>query len=280
MPDVKQLPHLISLLDDASLRDTILRQLAAFGPSLEDELRRAGLRLTAEQARFIRPLLDVMYSAWIKAHWQTWRAHPSDNAQLEAALDLIVLFQFGRLSPKRLSQSLDDLADEFDARYTDRDPLSLAEFLFQGYALRGVAQEDYYNPLNSNLLYVIEHRLGIPISLACVYILVGDRLGLRIAGCNFPGHFLAIASTRREQVIIDCFNGGTRIGQNSLAAIGAQISEENILQLKCGANVIVPRVLRNLSNAYEQANEHENAATMAELLIQTEQSSEHSRPRN
>ena len=270
VPDSKQLPFLISLLDDASLRDAVLRQLAAFGPSLEDELRRADLRLTAEQARLIRPLLDAEYRAWIKAHWQSWRTHPSDNAQLEEALNLIVQFQYGRLYPGRLSTSLDELADEFDARYTNRDPLNLAEFLFQGDQLRGVAQEDYYNPLNSNLLFVIEHRLGIPISLACIYILVGARLGLRIAGCNFPGHFLAIASIRREQIIIDCFNGGMRISRNSLEAIGAQISEENILQLKCGANVIIPRVLRNLSNAYEQANEQENASTMVELLIQTE----------
>ncbi|MEO8168111.1 MAG: transglutaminase-like domain-containing protein, partial [bacterium] len=230
------------------------------------------LVLTSEQARLIRPLLDQKYREAITATWMRWQ--PDSKTQLEEALTLLAEFQLGRLYPAKLRTTLDTLADEYDARYTSRDPLYLAEFLFQGYGLRGAEQEEYYDPLHSNLLYVIETRRGIPISLACIYILVGERLGLKIEGCNFPGHFLAVASTRKEKVIVDCFNGGLFIDSESLATAHSQITREDILRMQCNAHVIIARVLRNLINAYQQAGDEPNVVTMSELLARLEPGTE------
>ncbi len=269
--DTQQLPFLIHLLDDASIRADVLKQLASFGNAVESEIERQNIKLTAEQSRIIRSLLDAHYRTWIATNWNSWTAIDDDKSKLEHAQQLIADFQYGRLYPKTLRRALDELADEFDERYTIRDPLDLAEFLFKGYGLRGAEQEDYYNPLNSNLLYVIEQRKGIPISLACIYMLVGNRVGLRIEGCNFPGHFLTVASSRRQKILVDCFNGGMVIDAESLRSVGATISFNDVLQLQCDARAITARVLRNLGNAYEQAGERENAATIFELLIRTEQ---------
>jgi regulator of sirC expression with transglutaminase-like and TPR domain len=100
--------------------------------------------------------------------------------------------------------------------------------------------------------------------------LVGKRIGLNIEGCNFPGHFLTVASSQRQKILVDCFNGGAVIDAESLRSVGATISFSEVLRLQCDARAIMARVLRNLGNAYEQAGEAENAATMYELLIQTE----------
>jgi len=81
--------------------------------------------------------------------------------------------------------------------------------------------KNYYNPDNSYINRVLETRRGIPISLALVYIGVGEALGLNIKGVGFPGHFLLKLSptegdktsdktsdkTQRESVIIDPFAG-------------------------------------------------------------------------
>lgn len=268
MPISNQIPYLIQLLEDPSLRAGILKELAGFGNELEEEIERQHLVLNSDQARQVRSLLDQKYHDWLTSVWMKWPAN--NKAQLEEALNMLAEFQLGRLFPRTLRTSLDTLADEYDARYTARDALSLAEFLFQGYRLRGADEEDYYNPLNSNLVHVIETKRGIPISLACIYILVGERLGLKIEGCNFPGHFLAVASTRKEKVIVDCFNGGLFIDSESLASVQSRITREDILRMQCNAHVIIARVLRNLINAYQQAGQEANVVTMNELLSRLE----------
>lgn len=265
IPNISQLPSLIRLLEDESIRDAVMRELASFGPSLEEEIERQTIPLSAANALLLRPLF-AQYPSWLKDNWTGWQLKKSDNEQLEAALDLLARFQYGRLYPVSLRTLLDNLADEYDARYTRRDALDLSEFLFQVYALRGVDEDDFYNPLNSNLVYVIKQKRGIPISLACVYILVGDRLELNIEGCNFPGHFLAVASTRQDKVLVDCYNGGRTISKETLANANAKLSGFDILRLKCTAGMIVARVLHNLVAEYESTGDVESASIMNELL--------------
>lgn len=51
--------------------------------------------------------------------------------------------------------------------------------------------EDYYQADNSFLNKVLERRLGIPISLAILYLGIARRLGVtNMVGVGFPGHFL------------------------------------------------------------------------------------------
>ncbi len=61
--------------------------------------------------------------------------------------------------------------------------------------------DDYGALHNSNLSWVLEHRRGIPISLAVVLIRVARDAGKVAAGINFPGHFLV----RVDDVLVDPF---------------------------------------------------------------------------
>lgn len=266
MPTPQQLPYLLRLLEDESIRSAVLTELAAFGPSLESEIERQSIPLNAQQALSVRSLLNDEYRRWIVGAWKEWmEGEDGEIEKLERAHQLLAQFQLGRLYPARLRTLLDALADEYDARYTERDALLLAEFLFQGYALRGVEQDDYYNPLNSNLVYVIEQRRGIPISLACIYILVGERLGLKVEGLNFPGHFLALARHRRKEVVVDCYNEGAVVDMKSLATLTATEKTLSREDMRCDTAMIMARVLRNLAFAYEQAGAADNARTLLYL---------------
>jgi regulator of sirC expression with transglutaminase-like and TPR domain len=66
---------------------------------------------------------------------------------------------------------------------------------------------DYYDPDNSYLHRVITTRRGIPISLAVVYMELGQQIGLDIKGISFPGHFLMKLSVQSGDIILDPFNG-------------------------------------------------------------------------
>lgn len=273
MGNPSQLQHIIRLLDDESpvVRENVIRELSSFGPSLQRELARQKIILSKDQQQRIANLLEEFNRAWLREQWPLLSDIEDDLEMLESALGLIAQFQLGRAYPAKLTDLLDRLAEEFESTVRKQDALTLAHFLFTKKQLRG-AEADYYNPLHSNLVHVIEQKRGIPLSLAAIYLLVGWRLDFDIAGINLPGHFLARASVGKQNYIVDCFKGGRCLDVNDLITLnnGALLPLSDLLQLECDSVTIIARTLRNLANAYEQDQNPENAMLMKELLVQLE----------
>ena len=269
MVDPSQLPYLLELLDDDSpaVQEAVRREIGAFGGELEAELERQGITLTAQQAEILSWLrTDTRRSALVDA-WPGWFSLQNDKVRLETALTLLSDYQDPFARAGRMSELLDELADEYMSGH-EPDSFSLAQFLFQQKQLQGT-QNDYYNPRNSDLAYVIEERRGIPISLACVYMLVGKRMGVEIEGCNFPGHFLARTTVGDEMVLVDCFNGGKFIDAKSfrdLTPVSPEPAVTDIVETRATAPMIVGRVLNNLTNAYNLREQTHESALMQELL--------------
>lgn len=252
------------------VRETIANELAAFGGKLDAELKRQRIALTEFQRQMIASLLEERGKGVLLEQWQSWANIRDDKLKLETALGLLADYLNGNGHPEKLSPLLDGVCEEYLQSHRTKDPRKLAHFLFSEKQLRGVEHSDYYNPMNSNLIYVLEKRRGIPISLACVYILVGHRLGLEIEGCNFPGHFLALVSSKRQKYIVDCYNGGYFISEKDFAHLAppGSISMNDILRLECDAQTIVARFLRNLIKAYEHRQDPANVRLMTDLHSQ------------
>jgi regulator of sirC expression with transglutaminase-like and TPR domain len=130
----------------------------------------------------------------------------------------------------------------------------LSEFLFGQKGFNG-NREAFGDPRNSFLNDVLERRLGIPITLAVIYIEIGRRLGLNLFGVSFPTHFLVKAVDERGELIIDPFNGGAILSLDEIKArltqIYGQPVDVNPAMLKAvGARHILGRMLRNLKNIY------------------------------
>ena len=68
--------------------------------------------------------------------------------------------------------------------------------------------EHYEDPLNSFLPAVLERRVGLPISLAIVYLLVAQRIGLELEPVALPGHFFVGCFTEGQPFFIDAFERG------------------------------------------------------------------------
>jgi regulator of sirC expression with transglutaminase-like and TPR domain len=269
MANPEHLPHLLKLLDDDSpvVQENVLKELASFGPMLSKELARLNIPVSEDQHQRMTSLLEEFNARWLREAWPTMIAIEGDKARLEQAMTLLAEFQYGRGYPVPLASLLDDLASEFRRTSRKKDPLALAYFLFQTKRLRG-AEADYYNVLNSNLIYVIEERRGIPISLACIYILVGHRLGFDVEGINMPGHFLARAVFNKQSFIVDCFNGGRCLTENEAVSWNnnAPVPISELLPLECDSTTIIARAVRNLINAYQQEGQESTVALMTELL--------------
>lgn len=274
MVSLSQLPHLIRLLDDDSdvVREQIVHELVSIGPVLENELRRQNITLSPTQQQLIAELLGRSSRDWLSREWAGWFEVRDDKLKLEMALGMIAQFIHGVHRPVALGQALDQLASEYQSLHRTNDVRLLATFLFATRGIAGADQADFYHPMQSSLVHAIEQRKGIPITLASLYILMGHRLGLDIEGCNFPGHFLALAFTKHQKHIVDCYNGGLFLTEQDFSALASSVSIDmkDLFQLECDAVTIVMRILRNLINSYQRLNQQSNVEFISDLMGRVE----------
>jgi regulator of sirC expression with transglutaminase-like and TPR domain len=152
---------------------------------------------------------------------------------------------------------------------------SLNHFLFDTQGFTGNFL-DYYNPRNSYLNDVLERKLGIPISLAVIYIELGRHLGVELAGVSFPGHFLVRVPVEGGLIIIDPFNRGKSIGADELkfrassSGEAAAPSEDELFQMlaPCDNKTVLIRMLNNLKSLYRSDNDHLRALRVGHRLVQ------------
>lgn len=272
--DLKQLPYLLQLLEDDSevVRAGVIKALAAYGPELPSELEKQAYEISAEGRRVLAGILGSHKREWLRRVWRDWYRPDEDLASLEAALGLLGEFQaMGRGSEARaLPALLDRLAAEYRSLHgVADDPLILADFLFKTKRLSGAPEEEYYHPDHSSILFALEHKRGLPITLACIYMLAGARLGMNITGCALPGHFLARAEYGGRRFFVDGFHGGRVLSAKAvldLYASGGSANLQEVLKTPADVQIIVRRVLTNLAYAYEKREDHENSRVMADLL--------------
>lgn len=271
----QKLTYLLKLLDDDSpeVKSAILKEILAYGPALEYHLSQLGAAVSEEQRTLLKDLLGEHARVSIKSRWRECFKEKSEVAQIENALQLIAEFQNGPNYPYRLKKMLDELTKEFEQHiFQDIDPVKLADFIFKTKHFRGVNGLDYYNPSNSNLVYCLENRCGIPISLSLIFILVGARLGMEIEGCNFPGHFLARFYADEKMILVDGYNSGRFLDEESIFEMNPNLPEvvREVLKERATSCQIIMRVLHNLIKAYEETKQKDNSELMVELLEETE----------
>src|SRR6476469_8256182 len=125
---------------------------------------------------------------------------------------------FARIEDPRLDiehyvRQVDELAARAAEKIQDPDDpaqiiAALNHVLFQEEMFRGNTV-DYYSPRNSFLHDVLDRRLGIPISLALVYMEVARRVGFPLFGVGMPGHFLLKHyDAAGHSILIDVFERG------------------------------------------------------------------------
>lgn len=153
--------------------------------------------------------------------------------------------------------ALDGMAAELRPRLADSGSMThqartLAGYLHDAQGFSGNAVE-YYDPRNSFLNEVLARRTGIPITLALIYLEVGRRLGLPMAGVGFPGHFL-VKLEGDPDVVIDPFSGDlldqAELEQRYRRAAGAGASLPQEALRAATTREMLFRMLTNLKRIY------------------------------
>lgn len=129
----------------------------------------------------------------------------------------------------------------------------------------GVNANNYFAPDNSYLQEVLRTRMGLPISLAVIWLELAQGLGLHAQGISFPGHFLVKVALQGGLVVLDPLTGES-LGIDNLAerlgpyrdavdrTAGADLDEgETPLGLylqACPPRDLLARMLRNLKEVF------------------------------
>jgi len=198
---------------------------------------------------------------------------PLDEAALAIAAE-----EYPDLDAQGTLARLDALALEVGAQVGDlRPPLRVLQ------AMRSVLREqgfqgnekEYYDPRNSFLNEVLERKLGIPITLSILTIEVARRLGVRLQGVGFPGHFLVKCSVQPglpSEIFVDAFNGWELLGSEECTArfrsvLHGRLFDKTLLD-PVDSRHILSRLLHNLKRIYVERGDDVRTLWVVDRLLQ------------
>lgn len=203
-------------------------------------------------------------------------ARPDAELDLARSALLIAAEEYPQLRPEAYLQRLDLFAERVRDRLSNETagPVVLQELsrvLFVEEGLRGNTSA-YYDPRNSFLNDVLDRRLGIPLTLSIICLEVGWRLGLPLAGVNFPGHFLVRYEGEAVRLLVDPFQAGLirfeDEAQDLLDRVygGTVRLQESFLRPATRKDMLV-RLLSNLKSIYRNARDDVHALHAVDRIL-------------
>lgn len=200
----------------------------------------------------------------VLSEWSTYVRNPKLNL-IEKCLKLAQILEYHNLDIENEVQKINDIGISLknsiveSKNHTYRISL-LNEFLFQTCGFNG-NMEDYYNPKNNFLNYVIDEKTGTPITLAILYSELGKHIELDLRIIGFPSHVIVEGG---EELMLDPFNKGKQLSTDDLREIllrnygdDVELVPEYLNEIT--VEQILIRILRNLKSSYTESYSYEKS---------------------
>ncbi|MBI1953468.1 MAG: hypothetical protein HYS41_05025 [Candidatus Omnitrophica bacterium] len=274
-PSHSDLRALIDLLadDHAEIvevaRLKLVEQAAEALPLLKEAVRSHADPKVRVEAQGV---LERIRLADVGSQWKQTAHRPDEKLDLEESIFLLAKVSYPEVDAPAYQKRLDDLAQRVLPLLKDDQSLkqklaSINRVLFRDEKFRG-NEEDYFDPQNSYLNRVLDRKLGIPISLSILYLLVAKRLKLPVQGVGLPGHFMVKLKDARGEVYVDPFQAGCFLTRPecvlSLVEAGYPYQPEFLDGV--GPREILARMLRNLILIYVDRHEQTLERTLTRFL--------------
>ena len=199
---------------------------------------------------------------------------PEAEIDVEEGAILIAAEEYPDLDVADVRAELDRLGDAARLALADAGDGAervsrLNRLLFEELGFEGASE--YFDPRNSYLNEVLERRVGIPITLALVYIGVGRRAEMDVRGISFPGHFLVRCAGDEEQ-IVDAFHGRTLTQRECAArlasALGPDVALDPTVHLRDATpREILVRMLSNLQRIFAERGDAERLLACCDRIL-------------
>ncbi len=249
-PRAKAVRRLVAGEIDESAKRKLLDDPEASLEALRDEVKELHRR-----AEVLDRIATEIHVSTVRQELVTELARPEDDIDLFRAALMVARLDNPEVRIDDYVGDLERMARTLLRRIpkiaTESERIDLLNrYLFAESGFHG-GHDEYFHRSNSYLNEVIDDREGLPLTLAILYIALGERLGLRLAAIGLPGHVLVEHIPRLgAPQLIDVFNNGQLITEQKAMSIARHMGT-NGLELTSPmpkAHVIV-RMLRNLREA-------------------------------
>lgn len=251
-----ELRALLVLLGDedervaAVAREALLKEQDAAVPYL---LEAAGSADPRQRGR-VRLLLEELRLSLLEEQWRQYTALPDDDLDLERGCLLLS----GLVRETDLARSggfFDAIGGMVRAHMAHVGALqALSEVVFENMRFRG---GDYAEPDNYYVVPALDRRTGIPIVLSTIFVLVGRRVGLPVAGVAAPSHYLARVERPEGPLYVDCYNRGRTYRQETLVnwLEGRGVSRPQQYLAPCTHRFTLYRMLNNCERVHGETGD-------------------------
>ncbi|MBP6673415.1 MAG: transglutaminase family protein [Bacteroidetes bacterium] len=271
--EISEIRSLITLIDDedetvyAAARARLLsyKDLALdYLPFIDEKSTIADKRLSEVR--------EILIRASFKEQLRTLRRDHEGNIELEDAVFLIARQRYLDLDTTtyidQLNRFAAELKDELSSVADEEEILRRIITFFTVEKKFEGNREEYYSEENHYINRVLDTKIGIPITLSIVYLLVGQRIDLPLRGIGLPGHFIMRFSFGKSHVFFDPFNGGKILSRADCEAIvknlGFNFSEEYLEPVS--NKQILERMLRNIILTLEKKQENDRIETIRQFI--------------
>jgi len=282
----KEIEALINLLEDpdAKIFEEVNRNLMDRGIDIIPELEEAWESTSSQHHQEkIENLIQQIQTSYTRQQLLKWIDEGASDL-LEGAY-YVAKYQYPDLELSQLESQLEDLRKdvwlELNENLTALEKVKvLNQIIFKIYGLKRNSAK-FYAPQNNYLNIVFESKKGNPISLAIIYTIVAQRLGLPIYGVNLPRNFIlaymdelkgkeTFDEELRENILfyINPFNYGTVLGKKEIDHFLEQqnLTPQRSFYIPCSNSEVIHRLLINLVFAYEQAGNNEKVNHLKALM--------------
>jgi regulator of sirC expression with transglutaminase-like and TPR domain len=277
--DDSRIKALISLLEDPSeiIFNEIHQTILFLGEDGITPLQTAFDDSESElQKERIAKILDELKLAKLNKDLNEWKEFRSED--LLAGLVLIAKYGYPNLEVSEIQTTLDAIVDSLKDKIKGKTDVEIVHLMNQvilfDFGFNGNIR-DYAGIQNSFINKIFENKVGNPIGLSAIYLLVAEKLNIPLVGINSPKHFIlgyvddnftyedVIDGTVMENIYfyIDPFNNGLMLGVDDFDAmllrVPYSLGDKNYLPAT--KIDIVKRVMNNLIYALFTTGEKDTA---------------------
>jgi len=281
----KELQAILTLLDDPDkeIYETLYQSLMKKGVDIVPDLEKAWEVSESTEIQYkIENLIHKIQLNFVQKNLSNWIKDGATDL-LEGAY-IIARYQYPDIEMGEILNPLEKI--KHDAWLEINENLTALEkvrilnhIIYDVHKFMGNTT-NYYSPQNSYINQVVLSKKGSPISLAIIYAVVAQKLGLPIYGVNLPKNFilafkdefseLLYPNGNNESILfyINPFSRGAVLGRKEIDFFLKQqnIDPDPIFYQPCSNLEIIQRLLLNLIYSYEKLGYEQKIKELNDLL--------------
>jgi len=271
----RQQEALLHLLadEDPMIHQEVRGRILALGQVVLPRIKAAALSDDAVLRLRAREILDLVTRRQSDEEMLAFCLSQGEDLDLERGVWLLAQSRYPEISLCGYQALIDNYAADLrQSLHADLGPEQIIavinEYLFGKLGFRG-NEVDYFAIENNYFNQVIDKRIGNPINLCLLYLFLGRRLRLPIAGIGMPEHFICRYQSSIGEYYIDAFHYGKLLSKGNCVEFLSRSPHgfrESYLD-PVSPRSILSRICHNLYLIYWQLGDREECTRIRRYIL-------------